>query len=240
MLPICVLARCGDLLRNFKYDRNEMAGRPVWSQSPLDVLISSLPVYLFFTTYMQICLLWYYLPKMKSHGVHSRTKGLVVISVLINLFVYLCWISFIVAFFLTAKKIVHTIETIFSTVLSVSAGMASLFFGVRLYIRLQNSLSHEKKTITRKILATTVICTFVFLFRAVLIALTYFFFSAQIQIVIFNLIWWALIEIIPVLAITIVMNSGKPVSKVAKVKGKKINSHTGHESSPLITNDFFP
>jgi len=248
LLPVCLLARCLDLLRNYMVSREELIGRPVTQQTPLDMLSGGLPVYLFFTTYIQVCLLWFYLHKIhkKDHRLSmSPLKNFKLVSLVLNLLVYMCWAGFMVAFFLTGLPIIHEAETLFSTAVSVAAGLASFYFGKQLHSQMTNSLAADRRLMMiRKISYTTLICTFVFLIRAILIVFSFYYCrgAQQFDIILLNIIWWIIIEIAPTMMIILVMHSNSkntdaPASAAGHVNRK---SAPAGASTPLLSEYSIP
>jgi len=168
-------------------------------------------------------------------------KKLKLVSCLINGFVFSCWIGIIIADFATLNPMVHLVETIFSTCLSLVAGFCSLFFGLRLRAKLMNSAMGMRSAITQKILFTTLISSSVFILRGILIV-TSWYISERVpntpwEVIMFNMIWWIFIELAPTLGIILVMDADlrsthKTPDKFQHVS-RNINRATT-EISPLL------
>jgi len=203
LLPLCLAMRAADLTVNCVLSGNDIMTRPPERQSPWWMLSAALPVYLFFTTYILVCLLWVYLYCNNYRTAQFLMNQIKWIYLAINVFVYSVF-SILMGLMFNDKqgtnlRSYHIVEACFATVISFCSGVVFLIFGLLLYSRLRmlQSLTEQRKRIAAKVGYTTALCTFVFILRSVMITVSFFLFLSPTKMLINNLVWYSTIELIP-------------------------------------------
>lgn len=226
MITVCLILRSSDLTINFIVSGYEIIIRPPAHQSAWWFVSASLPVYMFFTTYVLVCLFWIYLYKDAYAYTTSIMRQIKIVYLCINIVVYGFWVSIVVGLFEAQPEYhfrIHAVETGFAASISFIAGTLFLVYGSKLYTRLKSlpaksdpkkrlskryktgkGPSTKKRTI-RRVGHLTVICTLVFLIRGCLILFSFFLFRTAFQMLVDNIMWYTMIEFVPSMSILILM-----------------------------------
>jgi len=216
LIPICLLARTNDLTVNFLERDYKMFFRPAEHQGVWDMFFASLPVYMFFTTYILVCLSWYYVFQKSFSRSPLHLSHIMKFYLAINVFVYTFYVTFVVLMsFHKLRKTTHIVETTFACTISILAGLGFALFGSKLYFRMRHLTVEQinKLTLKRKIGYIAIMCTFVFFLRACMIMISFFFFSKPYMLLINNIVWYIVIELVPSMAVLVLMG-GNPLNKV--------------------------
>eukprot|EP00026_Physarum_polycephalum_P013678 Phypoly_transcript_14104.p1 GENE.Phypoly_transcript_14104~~Phypoly_transcript_14104.p1 ORF type:complete len:199 (+),score=5.70 Phypoly_transcript_14104:154-750(+) len=149
LIPVCLLARMSDFVVNVVRARqHKVAFYNPEHQNSQEMFSASLPLYLFFTTYILVCLSWFYFCQQNLPNSTFLLRRILRLYLYINIFVYTCYIIFII--FLSQEKYrntTHTVETVFASSISFCAGLSFAYFGRRLYLRMRrvSKLNVSKK-----------------------------------------------------------------------------------------------
>eukprot|EP00026_Physarum_polycephalum_P010835 Phypoly_transcript_11016.p1 GENE.Phypoly_transcript_11016~~Phypoly_transcript_11016.p1 ORF type:complete len:302 (-),score=14.46 Phypoly_transcript_11016:40-945(-) len=172
-------------------------------QNSQEMFSASLPLYLFFTTYILVCLSWFYFCQQNLPNSTFLLRRILRLYLYINIFVYTCYIIFII--FLSQEKYrntTHTVETVFASSISFCAGLSFAYFGRRLYLRMRRV---SKLNVSKKIGGIALMCTTLFFVRSCMTIMSYYLWKKPVPILIHNIIWFTLIELGPSIAILLLI-----------------------------------
>jgi len=230
LIPLCLLARIGDLVLRLQRSHFDAVIMPVDHQDWLEMLTSSLPVYLFFTTYILVCLSWFYLFKKSFTNSPDLFWEIMKLYLVVNAFVYSFYTAFVILMCFPAWQLaVHIIETFFAMAISLLTGLAFAFYGSQLFSHMHmNSvfaINPSKLVVAQKVRYTAVICTLVFFLRAFMIVASFFFLQSAVEMIFDNIFWFTFVEILPCLSVLAILGRTAPKTKAPR-----------HETKPLLTN----
>jgi len=224
-LPLCFLARSIDLTVTYLVTGYDRLLDDAIYQSPWLFISASLPVYMFFSNYVSVCLYWILLLHKNVYLPVGVNKNKIKLwTLIIYGILYGFWLGIVIAFFATPESqhlTIHTVETIYAALLSFIAGVVFVIIGPRLYSKLTAHSSNLYSAV--RVSYTTVVCTFVFLFRGCFILISFYLFTTKVESLVGNIIWFLVAELIPSSIIIAVIYSEK----------SKVNSLLG-DSSPSL------
>jgi len=209
LIPLCLLARVNDYAVSISRAHYEMIIMPIQVQDWVEMLSGSLPVYMFFTTYILVCLSWFYVFKKSLSSSPDLFKQIMKLYLAINAFVYTIYITFVMLMvYLPHYRFeAHLVETFYSATISVMTGAAFAFYGRQLYSRVHagTAINGTKLMVANKVVYTAVICTAVFFLRAAMIVSNFLFLRKPLFMLLQTLLWSVFIELLPCMAILVLL-----------------------------------
>jgi len=236
-MPLCLVSRLSDLILYYAFIDFEQLLRSTTTQSALLMVSGSIPVYLFFTTYILVCLFWIYLYYNSYMPAQYLVNEIRQIYGVINFIVYTFWAIIVILMLFEPHNVhytIHAVETVFATIISFLAGILFLVYGVKLRAKLYMArvLSPNRMQLAKKVGYTTALCTFVFLLRGCMITLSFFVISKiPLAVYVNNVLWRVVIELIPsTLILFLIQNAESNASKVPT----KRDSQRADPTTPLL------
>lgn len=142
--------------------------------NPLIIAFGALPGYFFFSAYILLVLFWailYYRSRDQNTTFIKRVqRGYLIV----NVFVYIILIVFLVLIFVFSTPIIvtiiHPLEALYSGILSLLAALVFCIYGRRVYRELGRLpiISQRRALMTRKIGFLTLVCTIAFGLRSII------------------------------------------------------------------------
>jgi len=179
----------------------------------MDVVLGSFPGYLFISTYILLAFFWYSLQAKAYTQIPVSISSVKRVYVVVNVCLYTCWFTLYGLLFGTSNTsiyaTVHRVEAWFTTGVSLVAGAIFLIVGFEFYLKVRSVsyVSPERVRISRKVAILTLICTFVFLVRALIIFLSIYFETNRAVMVLCAICHAIFIELIPTWSMLFVLGS---------------------------------
>jgi len=207
MLPIQVLAR-GVILSI----RPQLLFLSMEQQEFYDILLGSIPGYLFISCYSLLAIFWVVL----AHYITNQDLNLVNIVKttygFINILVYTGWFSWLALMYMApdkhTKNLWHKVEVIFNSACSNFISVLFCTFGCRIFFHLRNlqNPSLLRKKLTRKVAWLTAICMLAFILRGMELAFFAFYPATPLISFILDLFFLYVCDFIPNMLIFILLS----------------------------------
>jgi len=205
LLPWGLLSRCIDMIINYGGD---YLYRDMIQQTPLSMVLVSVPSYLFFSTFLILSLFWILL-YYRSYGEDTMfVRKFHLVYLCINLCIYgVAGVLAVMSFIYPAALVIRWIESAWGSIVSLSVSLAFWVYGARVYASLSrlSIVSDDRLRYSRKIGGLTILCTAVFAFRGLFIFLFIFVIHTPKATLILRVVFLVLLELIPVVIILVVM-----------------------------------
>jgi len=201
-------------------------------QTPLSIIIGSLPGYWCVSDYLLICLFWAYLSHSYSPTARRISK-IRAIYILINVLIYGTWIVLMgLITYCSCTIEAHRAEVIFAIFLNVIMAITFALLGPETYRRMKTYLAWQSsikmKLLLQKVGFLSVICGIAFIVRAVMFTLLYYLWQDEVSAFAANCVYLMASECLPEMVILVV---------IGKRSGRKLepNTETSSERSHLIS-----
>jgi len=161
------------LLRSIDYFNNKQLLAPFDQQTYGEIIFGSLPGYILFTTYTMLIICWIALIHKANNNNENFVKGLWTIFGFVNVIIFVCVITFYILLVpedSTTRLTIHKVEAIFATSLSIIVMLLFVTYGLVLYKKLSDKYgdsSEARRRMANKVGKTSLICTLIFLIRAI-------------------------------------------------------------------------
>jgi len=247
LVPLIFGVHAVDLTIHLHLNGDKFFIEPFAEQTPITMILDSLPGYIFISTYILLGLFWYTLYSKAFQTSIIIVKHMRRIYGLINLALYTIWIFlYIMLSFSQWTSQVHMAEATFTTTITLIVAGIFLVGGSKLYFMVKKNsiVSQERWRIARKVAVLTVLCTVVFLIRGVLIFGSFYFIKDPLPTLLLKVGSLVFLEIIPSLSIMIIVkpstksrySSSSPSSPTSSSSAEKVplNRSTPRQSQKLM------
>jgi hypothetical protein len=196
-------------------------------REPLFTLLNNLPRIIYFSTYTLLILFWALIIHQVRHQSKAFTQRLRPIFFTVNVTVYLVQILFWILLFCLDQynQQISIAENMFFCAISLLASLGFVLYGGKLYWLLKNFPldTAGRASKLREVGAVTVICTFAFIGRAVLLAFSTFAPWVDLNPY-FVGVYFSLVEVVPSMLVLFVLRK-LPPARESPVNQNNVNNH---------------
>jgi len=231
LIPLIFGVRAVDLSFHLEHIADYYFVIPVGEQTPITMILDSLPGYFFISTYILLGLFWFSLYSKSFQTSMAIVKYTQIVYGIVNLILYTVWCAlYVLLWFPQWTLSVHKAEAIYTTVISLLVAFIFSIGGTKFHsmVRKHAVVFPERWRIARKVAILTVICTIVFVIRASIIVSSIYYFKDQLPSFIIRICYLTFLEIIPSVSIMAILVKPSPNQLEEKIPLNRATITSGY------------